>query len=221
MCRDEREQDAHSPPCARLQEPRALRPPTGMGKSKLLDAIVFLSALVNGTLLDAALPVRDPGGQEWQYPRTLSPRGGNLSSTKAVRNAENETAERAESRPNEPARASVNSVVCSLKPLSTRRTGPSATTIPPPTWEPLKPLNRPEYRVSTEAWCRSWEWATIKVVIGDGTVWIWNLPFRSSQPPERAGPPPSRTGRVPSGPRRGRAGQASGRALSSKPPRRA
>jgi hypothetical protein len=31
------------------------------------------------------------------------------------------------------------------------------------------------YRLYTEAWRRGWEWATIKVVIGDGAVWIWNL----------------------------------------------
>ncbi len=31
------------------------------------------------------------------------------------------------------------------------------------------------YRVYTEAWRRGWEWATTKIVIGDGAVWIWNL----------------------------------------------
>jgi hypothetical protein len=31
------------------------------------------------------------------------------------------------------------------------------------------------YRIYTEAWLRGWEWATIKIVIGDGAVWIWNL----------------------------------------------
>ena len=31
------------------------------------------------------------------------------------------------------------------------------------------------YRVYTEAWRRGWEWATAKIVIGDGAVWIWNL----------------------------------------------
>jgi len=31
------------------------------------------------------------------------------------------------------------------------------------------------FRLYTEAWRRGWEWATIKVVIGDGAVWIWNL----------------------------------------------
>jgi hypothetical protein len=30
------------------------------------------------------------------------------------------------------------------------------------------------FRVYTEAWRRGWEWATIKVVLGDGAVWIWN-----------------------------------------------
>lgn len=30
-------------------------------------------------------------------------------------------------------------------------------------------------RIYTEAWRRGWQWATIKVVIGDGAVWIWNL----------------------------------------------
>jgi len=31
------------------------------------------------------------------------------------------------------------------------------------------------FRIYTEAWRRGWEWATIKVVIGDWAVWIWNL----------------------------------------------
>jgi hypothetical protein len=31
------------------------------------------------------------------------------------------------------------------------------------------------FRLYTEAWNRGWEWATIRVVIGDGAVWIWNL----------------------------------------------
>ena len=31
------------------------------------------------------------------------------------------------------------------------------------------------FRLYTEAWRRGWEWATIKVVLGDGAVWIWNL----------------------------------------------
>ena len=31
------------------------------------------------------------------------------------------------------------------------------------------------FRIYTEAWRRGWEWATIKVVIADGAVWIWNL----------------------------------------------
>jgi hypothetical protein len=30
-------------------------------------------------------------------------------------------------------------------------------------------------RLYTEAWRRGWEWATLKVVLGDGAVWIWNL----------------------------------------------
>ena len=29
--------------------------------------------------------------------------------------------------------------------------------------------------IRDRAWRRGWEWATIKVVIGDGAVWIWNL----------------------------------------------
>jgi hypothetical protein len=31
------------------------------------------------------------------------------------------------------------------------------------------------FRIYTEAWRRGWEWATLKVVLGDGAVWIWNL----------------------------------------------
>jgi len=31
------------------------------------------------------------------------------------------------------------------------------------------------FRLYTEAWRRGWEWATIKVVLADGAVWIWNL----------------------------------------------
>jgi len=31
------------------------------------------------------------------------------------------------------------------------------------------------YRIYSEAWRRGWEWAKLKVVMGDGAVWIWNL----------------------------------------------
>jgi hypothetical protein len=31
------------------------------------------------------------------------------------------------------------------------------------------------FRIYNEAWRRGWEWARLKVVIGDGAVWIWNL----------------------------------------------
>jgi len=31
------------------------------------------------------------------------------------------------------------------------------------------------FRIYSEAWRRGWEWARLKVVIGDGAVWIWNL----------------------------------------------
>jgi hypothetical protein len=31
------------------------------------------------------------------------------------------------------------------------------------------------FRIYTEAWRRGWEWASVKIVIGDGAVWIWNL----------------------------------------------
>jgi len=31
------------------------------------------------------------------------------------------------------------------------------------------------FRIYTEAYRRGWEWATIRVVLGDGAVWIWNL----------------------------------------------
>jgi hypothetical protein len=31
------------------------------------------------------------------------------------------------------------------------------------------------YRIYSEAWRRGWEWATIRIVIADGAVWIWNL----------------------------------------------
>lgn len=31
------------------------------------------------------------------------------------------------------------------------------------------------FRIYTEAWRRGWEWALVKVVIGNGAVWIWNL----------------------------------------------
>jgi hypothetical protein len=30
-------------------------------------------------------------------------------------------------------------------------------------------------RIYTEAWRRGWEWATLRIVIGDGAIWIWNL----------------------------------------------
>ncbi len=55
------------------------------------------------------------------------------------------------------------------------RDGPSATRIPPAMSVPLKPPTSSGYRVYTEAWRRGWEWATAKIVIGDGAVWIWNL----------------------------------------------
>jgi hypothetical protein len=31
------------------------------------------------------------------------------------------------------------------------------------------------YRIYTEAFRRGWEWATTKIVIGDGAAWIWNI----------------------------------------------
>jgi hypothetical protein len=31
------------------------------------------------------------------------------------------------------------------------------------------------FRIYSEVWRRGWEWAKLKVVIGDGAVWIWNL----------------------------------------------
>jgi hypothetical protein len=34
------------------------------------------------------------------------------------------------------------------------------------------------FRIYSEAWRRGWEWATIKVVLGDGAVWIWNVADR-------------------------------------------
>jgi len=34
------------------------------------------------------------------------------------------------------------------------------------------------FRIYTEAWSRGCEWATFKIVIGDGAVWIWNLADR-------------------------------------------
>ena len=30
-------------------------------------------------------------------------------------------------------------------------------------------------RIYTEAWRRGWEWASLRIVIGDGAIWIWNL----------------------------------------------
>jgi hypothetical protein len=33
-------------------------------------------------------------------------------------------------------------------------------------------------RIYTEAWRRGWEWATLRIVIGDGAPWIWNLADR-------------------------------------------
>jgi len=31
------------------------------------------------------------------------------------------------------------------------------------------------FRIYSEAWRRGWEWAKLKIVLGDGAVWIWNL----------------------------------------------
>jgi len=39
----------------------------------------------------------------------------------------------------------------------------------------IEPAEEFGFRTYTEAWRRGWEWATIKVVLGDGAVWIWNL----------------------------------------------
>jgi len=33
-------------------------------------------------------------------------------------------------------------------------------------------------RIYSEAWRRGWEWARLRIVIGDGAVWIWNLADR-------------------------------------------
>ena len=33
-------------------------------------------------------------------------------------------------------------------------------------------------RIYTEAWRRGWEWATLRIVIADGAIWIWNLADR-------------------------------------------
>ena len=30
-------------------------------------------------------------------------------------------------------------------------------------------------RIYTEAWLRGWEWASLRIVIADGAIWIWNL----------------------------------------------
>ena len=30
-------------------------------------------------------------------------------------------------------------------------------------------------RIYTEAWQRGWEWASLRIVIADGAIWIWNL----------------------------------------------
>jgi len=30
-------------------------------------------------------------------------------------------------------------------------------------------------RIYTEAWRRGWEWATLRIVLGDGAIWLWNL----------------------------------------------
>lgn len=34
------------------------------------------------------------------------------------------------------------------------------------------------YRIYTEAFRRGWEWATLRIIIADGAVWIWNLADR-------------------------------------------
>jgi hypothetical protein len=39
----------------------------------------------------------------------------------------------------------------------------------------IEPAEEFGIRAYTEAWRRGWEWATIKVALADGAVWIWNL----------------------------------------------
>jgi hypothetical protein len=39
----------------------------------------------------------------------------------------------------------------------------------------IEPADEFGYRIYSEAWRRGWEWAKLRVVIGDGAVWIWNL----------------------------------------------
>lgn len=39
----------------------------------------------------------------------------------------------------------------------------------------IEPAGEFGLRIYTEAWRRGWEWAVLRVVIGDGAIWIWNL----------------------------------------------
>jgi hypothetical protein len=39
----------------------------------------------------------------------------------------------------------------------------------------IEPAEEFGIRAYTEAWPRGWEWATTKVALADGAVWIWNL----------------------------------------------
>jgi len=39
----------------------------------------------------------------------------------------------------------------------------------------IEPAEEFGFRVYSEAWRRGWDWVKLKVVIGDGAVWIWNL----------------------------------------------
>jgi hypothetical protein len=38
----------------------------------------------------------------------------------------------------------------------------------------IEPSEEFGFRIYSEAWRRGWEWATEKIIIGDGAVWIWN-----------------------------------------------
>ena len=42
------------------------------------------------------------------------------------------------------------------------------------------------FRMYTEAWRRGWEWALLKVALGDGAVWIWNEADRTFPEPSKS-----------------------------------
>ena len=83
--------------------------------------------------------------------------------------------ERAGSKESAHAHASANWPASSPRPPLTRTAGPFRDPDSTTYVGAIETAEEFGFRIYTEAWRRGWEWATIRVVLGDGAVWIWNL----------------------------------------------